>query len=146
MSESLSPTSLQLASRLVENLTLKSGPQEGAPHGNDVAEGLAATVLKFLAAFESISVPDSEKGTAESIRFHLKSDTDRFPSGSGARFDELHEKTASLLKDSALRNQILLLLLSISRQRPKEKTRKTTHRLDMVAPPPVTHHHSTSQV
>lgn len=128
--EQFSAECLQLAGRLVENLTLKAASRDGS--SNEVTQGLAATVLKFLAAFESISLPDSESGTADSIRFYLRNNADRFPYGSTVRFDELYQKLGSLIKDSALRTRTLLLLLSISRQRAHESARIRSSQINIV--------------
>jgi len=118
--------SLDLACRLVANLTNQSSPS------GDATRRLASTVLKFLAAFESISLPDNEAGTVDSIRFYLRSHPDRFHPGSSVRFDELCQKLAALRTDSTFRTKTLLLLLSLSRQRSKQSG---TKRFELVAAP-----------
>lgn len=122
---------LQLAGRLVENLTFESSTHVSV--SDDVTKGLATTVLKFLSAYESISLPDSETGIADSIRFYLRSQGDRFPYSSTVRFDELYQKLLTCMPDhSSFRAKSLLLLLSLARQRVSERAKNRQIRADIV--------------
>ena len=130
---SYSSESLRLAVRLVTRLTLSPRHSERKPPSNDAAQNLAETVLKFLAAFDGVSFPDSESGLVDSIGFFLRNHTNRFSPGSGVRFDELYQNLTTCMGDSPpLRMQMLLLLFCISRQRAQETpARSQTHKLNI---------------
>ena len=140
---SYSSESLRLAVRLVTRLTLSPRHSERKPPSNDAAQNLAETVLKFLAAFEGVSFPDSESGLVDSIGFFLRNHTNRFPPGSGVRFDELYQKLTTCMEDSPSRMQILLLLFCISRQRAQETpARSQMHKLNITQTVDVPSHSS----
>lgn len=130
---SFSSDCVDLTGRLIDQLAVGSSSDTSAKRG------LASTVLKFLSAFEGLSIPDSETGIADSIRFYLRSD-DRFSSTSTPlRFDELYHHFCSVNSDGSFRTKVLVLLSALSRQRGKRsnvKSEFTTRALSSTIQPP----------
>eukprot|EP00210_Caulerpa_lentillifera_P002528 g2425.t1 len=116
---SVSSDCVDLTGRLIDQLAVGSSSDSSAKRG------LVSTVLKFLSSFDGLSIPDSETGLADSIRFNLRSD-DRFSStATPLRFDELYHHFCAVNSDGSFRTKVLVLLSALSRQRGKSNKTKS---------------------